>query len=420
MWKKISEKLPLYGLTMVSLFPLLDVFWASFSIIVLSATCLIYFLSDLKNRWSPDVKGFLIFSFPFYLYLVGYFYTSNSGEAIKTIETGLSLLLFPFLIFIMLGTKYYKTIIEFHSRILLVYSLSTCMLILVILGYLTNVGAISDLFDAEVYQNVSVNRGTDMVRFYIEHIGFIGEHPTYLGLLSLFSFLVSIYQYRFGKKVWMVILMLISTIGVLVSGSKMAIVTYVLIGILIGFLLVKSRRKRVWITLSIVGSFILMFILNPMIRLRYEQLLTTKFTPPTGLRYNSTNVRVGIFQCTKKVFQDAPIIGYGTGGYKDEMKECYLTYDTDAYTKAGGYFNTHNQYLSYALSNGIYGLVLFIGWILFLYGIAIRSKESLFIIAVFVFSIMFITENILERQTGVVLFSFVLPLLYIKSQKSHG
>lgn len=407
---KTSKNFPFYGAIIVALFPLFNIQGVSLSIIVFSLLSLIYLFTDLENRWAPDFKSFFLTSLPISLYIVGLFYTNDYNHALKVFETGLPLFVFPFLYFIILGRRYeFSTTMK--NRIINTFIYSGSVLILIVIAYLLYSGAWQSFFDEDAAIKATQNKGRDIVRWTIANIPFWGEHPTYFGMIALFVSLFSFFKLSKNTKKYFLTIV-IGIIGVVISGSKMSTIVLLITSIVLLFSLIKSKRNIVIVLFGISIAFIILFSTLPTLSTRFEQVLKTKIEPPQGLRYNSTNVRVAVYQCTFENIMNAPIIGNGTAGYIAGMKECYKKFDTDIFEKRGYFYNSHNQYLSFVLSNGIIGLFVFILWIVVFLRAAIMNSDKYLFYSILIFTMMFMTENLLERQTGVVLFSLFIPLLY--------
>ncbi|MGM5469166.1 O-antigen ligase family protein [Flavobacteriaceae bacterium LMO-SS05] len=406
----MTKRFPFYGLLVISLFPLFNVKGVSILIIFLSILSITYLISDFQSRWSPDIKSFILTSIPYNLYLIGMFYTNDISMGFKALETGLPLIIFPLLYFIVLGKNFVLSKKE-SDIILNSFTLTGSIFIIITISYLYYNNSFQGLFDREMLQRTTQNRGRDIVRWAIENVPFIGEHPTYLGLISILVSLISIFGIKNISKLY-IISLLTGTTGVIISGSKMAILTMIFVGLLGLFIIIKSNTKRIFIFCGLLTFFAVVFASVPMIKVRFDQVLKTNFDPPKDLRYNSTNVRVAIYQCTFANIKKAPIFGNGTRGYINGMRECYKQYKTDIFKRQGWYFNSHNQYLSFVLSNGIIGLILFILWIIVFFTNSILNNDNLFLLSLLVFVLMFFTENLIERQTGNVLYSFLIMLFY--------
>jgi len=413
MKKKISytSHFPMYALSLMSFFPLLNIKGVSISVILCLLLSVIYFAVNFRGNWKPDLKSLLITSTPFVLYLLGMIYTDDFKEGIKVLETGLPLLIFPFIYFILLGKNYFISLKNINKvQNLLV--LSSSLLITIVLFYIVITGVWTDLFDDEIMLKASRNQGKNMIREAIQQIPFLGEHPTYFGLLSVITFIISIFRIAFDKKYIFVISLVLGFLGILVSGSKMAILSFLVSIFLIAILKIRKKRNIViFIFLTILVSTLLVKN-NSFLKNRFKEIIITKLEAPRGTNYNSTNVRLAILQCSLGTFSTAPILGQGTGGYKLDMVECFKNFDTDIFERHQYYFNTHNQYFSFALYFGVIGLLVFLLWLGAFAKVFLKNREVLFLVFLLVFLLMFLTENILERQTGVILFSILMPLYY--------
>ncbi len=407
---QITKNLPFYGLIILSFFPLLNIKGVSISIIFFSLFSLIYLFSDLKNRWSPDIKNFIYISIPFGLYIIGLSYTSDIQQGFKTIETGLPLFVFPFLYFIILGKKYIIDL-QMKNKLLNSFILSSSLFILLILIYLTYNGALSSFFNEEMFLKTTQNKGRDLIRSSIQNTPFFGEHPTYFGLISIFTLLLSVFQLSKKPKRYIFTIVLGVT-GIFVSGSKMSIITFIILTIIFLFTFTKSKKNKLITIFSFIFFITFIFTTFPSLSVRFNQVLHTKFEAPKGLRYNSTNVRTAVYLCTFDNIKTAPIWGHGTGGYREGMRNCFKQFDTNVFKKDNYYYNSHNQYLSFILSNGIIGFLFIILWIIIIFHISIINNDQLLLFSMIIFVIMFFTENLLERQTGNVMFSFLVFMLY--------
>lgn len=406
----MTKKLPLYGLLIVSLFPLFNIKGVSILIITFSLLSIIYLISDFQNRWSPDVKSFIFTSIPFSLYLIGMFYTDDIRQGFRALEIGLPLFLFPFLYFIVLGKRFILGNKE-KEVLLKSFTISGSVLIFLIICYLCFSGLFYGLFDEEMLLKTTQNMGRDMVRWAIENTPYIGEHPTYFGIISIFVALISVFKISNNQYIYLPSLV-IGIIGVFISGSKMSIVTLVLMVFISLFFLIKSIKKRIIIFFGVFIILLVIFESIPMIKVRFTQVMDANFDPPKDLRYSSTNVRIAIYQCSFVNIQKAPVFGNGTRGYINGMRTYYRKYDTDIFKKNDYFFNSHNQYLSIVLSNGIVGFILFVLWLLVFLKSSVVIKDRLYLSLIVVYVIMFFTENLIERQTGNVLFCFLIILFY--------
>lgn len=79
--------------------------------------------------------------------------------------------------------------------------------------------------------------------------------------------------------------------------------------------------------------------------------------------------------------------------------------------------NTHNNYLYFIMSTGLFGLLSFFIFILYLFKKALKSKNVLMITFCIIIALNFLTENILSRHWGLMFFAFTLILLFSNREK---
>jgi O-antigen ligase len=130
----------------------------------------------------------------------------------------------------------------------------------------------------------------------------------------------------------------------------------------------------------------------------------------------SNSYRFQTYKCGYKLLNNNIIIGYGAGNVQLRLNECYL--ENNAKQMVGKY-NTHNQYLDITLKTGLLGLFLFLIFLIWNIWGAIKSKNNLLLMVIIFYSIVFFTENILIRQSGVILFYFLILFLNKYSYKSE-
>jgi O-antigen ligase len=127
---------------------------------------------------------------------------------------------------------------------------------------------------------------------------------------------------------------------------------------------------------------------------------------------NSTNNRMNIYKCAYELFKEKPIFGYGIGEDTRALYNCYKNTIYYLYEKK---FNTHNQYMSIVLKTGLFGLIVFLIFMGYNLGLGYFNKDWLFCSILIFYMILMLTENILERQNGVILFSFLINYISFKN-----
>ena len=125
-----------------------------------------------------------------------------------------------------------------------------------------------------------------------------------------------------------------------------------------------------------------------------------------------------IWKCAYKISQNSSNSFFGIG-FKKTNKQLLICYENeikDLKTKQNFIskkFNTHNQYFDFYLSEGILGLILFLGVLIALF---MQYRKQFFPTALLVSILIFgLTENFFHRQIGAYYFGFILVMLLINN-----
>lgn len=137
--------------------------------------------------------------------------------------------------------------------------------------------------------------------------------------------------------------------------------------------------------------------------------------PVNGKNWTGITARLAIWGSVFDNLDKLPLEGYGAGDVETALNDSFRTKEF----KLGldNNFNTHNQYLDYLLGYGYVGLLLFIlGYGLTAFK-AIKDKNWLYIAVLTVCLLSFLTENILNRNMGIMMTAFMLPFLFLNNAR---
>lgn len=116
-----------------------------------------------------------------------------------------------------------------------------------------------------------------------------------------------------------------------------------------------------------------------------------------------------------KIIQKNWLFGVGSGDIHLAFQMQYNR-DKSPLTKENRN-RTHNQYLSYLITFGIFGLFIFIGILYQFWKVAKTQKEVLALLFLTIACLSFMVEDTLETQMGVTFFAFFFGLFLSGSQK---
>lgn len=133
---------------------------------------------------------------------------------------------------------------------------------------------------------------------------------------------------------------------------------------------------------------------------------------PSG---NSITQRLAFWEAGWLIFKKSPIIGIGTGDIKNAFEKTYNLIDSPLDNEHR--LRTHNQYLTFAITFGIIGLIVFITLLVFPIIDLLFKKNFLLLIFIIISSLSFLTEDTLETHAGICFFSFFYVFLLKKKEK---
>jgi O-antigen ligase len=183
-----------------------------------------------------------------------------------------------------------------------------------------------------------------------------------------------------------------------------------------------------WIT-SIASVFALFFFLTliPNVKARFVEILIDEYKQENplllndyqGYHFTGGNIRLAIWKiCIEAVnAEKAWVIGVGPGDTQTILTQSYIEkhiYSGNEIHEGFLHYNAHNQFFQYYVSLGIIGLGFFIV-ILGVVIVTIFTKANMMAGCISIIFLSFcFTESVMERQKGIVFFTFFSCLLVAK------
>ncbi|QVY64752.1 O-antigen ligase [Polaribacter sp. Q13] len=360
-----------------------------------------YYFFKNKNKGSVF---FVFASIPYLLLILGMLFTDNISNGFKSLETGSSLLIYP-LCFALLP----KNIIRWQIDNRLNYILgSFCFATFIFTSFVF------------LYFKIFEERS---LTYIIQHNNILTNlsihpkyriHPIYLalnvGLSLIFSFFIV-------KKIKNIILKIITFVFIVytvlliaIINKRMAIIALLMVGLIYIIVELKKIKKKkltlvyyvVIFTAIVLGVVFLPRYKNQNSFHEFNHIVSTINNPETSI-----GKRVFLYKSVFNLFIKNPLLGVGTGDaniiLSDDLAN-QLQKETEIY-------NSHNQYLSYLISLGLFGFVIFISYIIYIFKIAL-IKNDILLLCIFVFLCLnMMSENILERESGVLVYAFFINFL---------
>ena len=357
-----------------------------------------------KNRSGTiNLRFLLTNSILFWIFIFSCTYSENINHAFKKIETTGSLIIFPIIFSLLLQSNFILTK-KIKDRILLSFCLSVVIFLCCSFLYFWN---------QEFTFSETIVHYSNLIDI---RLGLFSIHPIYLSIYIGVSVLFLIQLWDSNKKIKIVFLclLILYVLFLAILARRGPVISLFLIGIL--YLIFRFHFKKVlWSVIAMaIFSVIMLSIPKYQNHNRFKDLYDGTVVKNSS---SSLYIRYNVYKCGLESIKERPFLGYGLGDVQKKLTDCYTSKDMGF---ANNSYNSHNQYIGLMLISGIAGLFLY------LYTIFLNIKKSLkfksYLTASFIlyFIFNFFTENVLEREAGVILYSFFGCLfLYILERKKN-
>ena len=387
------------------------------------ALLILVWLIDARwdEKWKRLKAATLVFPFfIFYgIYAVGLIYSDDLISGFNGIGRKIPIFLLPLIAATgpTLETSFIDRIkrgFAYSCFVVVVVSLVTGIIQLLMYGPYTN-----NLGTAEShYYTLHSSASPLWLHFsYIQVVRWGDLHPTYISMYLLLAifFLAGeeIGERKLGLVKMIAILVMIGFVGLL--ASRIAVLAFVATALywMVSDAMTGKIKRVVYFFFGALAFGTLVWF-NPVARFRVveEPLSTPISIDKNTTEWNSVNYRLLEWRGAWSIICKNPILGVGTGDGNQTLKKFYSNYN--ASTTSVDY-DAHNQYLQTWLETGLFGLAflllcLFLPWV--------RSiSQTTDISFIIIFSSMCLTESVLNRQKGIIFFSFFFALL-LSTKKS--
>ncbi|NOQ71815.1 MAG: hypothetical protein GQ574_07435 [Crocinitomix sp.] len=121
-------------------------------------------------------------------------------------------------------------------------------------------------------------------------------------------------------------------------------------------------------------------------------------------------IRLSIWDCTWQVIQENWLLGTGTGDSHHELLKKYT--ENNFTIGLENDFNSHNMYLQYWMSNGLFAIGFFVCGLVILFKKAVQHNNAIFLSFIILFALFSLTESTMRTQKGMLFFVFFAALFY--------
>lgn len=372
-------------------------------IVLLSLAWLINGKLKEKLQAFMNNKLALIFCGLPIIYLLSLAWSQNPGAGLSLVEKKLLLILFPLILSTtdVSANLLKKLLVAFVATAIVASIVST---ISVGFNYLSSDEAIAVMYFRDEF---AVKAGMDIPYFAL-----------YLDLAILAVIYLITTTWKDASYGWKLLAFLSAAILVAISlvlSARMPLIALFVLAIAAyGFFI---RRYPLYGSISLAVVIIiagLAFSKLTFIGQRFKEIVDTKWEPPVGIHHNSTNLRIGTYNCSFELLRSNWVTGMGVGDVQPALNECYQTkgYSDVMYLES---YNSHSEYLNIWLNIGVVGIGLFLLSLSLPLWRSLRQGNYLYAAFLGLMILSFITECVLERQRGIYLYAFFNSLLAFAS-----
>lgn len=405
----IDNKLTLFFHVLLVLLPASFPFYHSISAVITIILLLVWVLLCYYRNIYKALKNKFVF-----IFIVGYLisfisvlYSQNKADGLFSVQKQLSLLIFPLILYTI---KLNKKIVRY-----ILYSFSCGCLIVAISSFLYAIykNYKENALNSIIPELFATNMSSEL--FDISHVYF-GMYVSFTIIILSFT-LVSRVKHS-SISIFIVLLIGFLLFFLFLLGGKMSIISLSLLAFIVCiFFIFQSKRWFFGILFFVVpiGVFIITMNNSQYAKKRFLALFDSSNYEVGDNSWNSIASRVSILKCTNEIFKKDPIVGIGIGDIRDKLDECN---EGLMFHSLKG-MNPHNQYLQYLLGTGLIGLIVFMISFIYPFVIAYFEVNKLYLCFIFIFSFCCLTESMLERQYGVMFYSFFNSLLFFHFIPEH-
>jgi len=393
--KKLISKLFVLGIFLFGTSLLLPFNFRNIPLFIFTIIIVISLFTQpsIKTSYSRVLLANTLF---FVFMLVSLIYSKNTNYALKRILILIPLVIIPLCFYLVSINKQIKYE-NFLKQFYICFYVSTVIFFVSIL--------IHNYINNHINETIFLHYSERLNSKY----GKYSMHPiyasTYISISLFFSIAIFKSIQRTFYKTLLFMTNLFLAIILVILARKGPILITSLIFVIYFFKGNTERKNLIYFMVVVVGLVLLASKIDE-IRNRFVELLNVIINNDRN-NFSSTSIRLIIYNCSIEAILNNPLFGYGVGDVKAILNQCYID-------KSISYYNSHNQFLSAWLSAGLFGIGSLLYMFIYNANKALKSKEIVYISIMSLFFILAIFENILERQDGIILFSFFINFFAFK------
>lgn len=369
--------------------------------IAFSLLCIAYIITGNKKAVLHNLKQrkvLFVFIIYYLFQVLGVIIHTKAGLNFSSIGTHFFLLAVPVLfLFFDFNSNHFLLI----KKTYLVSCILFCCIAMLMLGY-----------------NYIVNYEHRFNYNFIQRSMFHYHYPYDVLYVNL-AYIILLFNSFFNKlKFWITLLFFTF---IVLSGLRIGLFVFIVIAVL--FLILNFKEfLNIKYLLALLGLMILGFFLiknSKYVNDKFFDSLskmgfkTKEYVSDIGEDYHKITLRQTLWSSAMKAYNECEnkLVGYGPKGSKKILNIIYERKQSKYDLRA---MNSHNQYLTTLLDNGIIGLLILLTIFYLGFYFSYKLKSFQYALITLTIFISFFTESALERQKGVVIFVVFFLIIFLE------
>ena len=349
-------------------------------------TILSFFLAQHKFSLTALIVQFWDLLLFFLILAIGLTYSTDLTLGLRQLETSLSLLGVPLVVYGLGGFSRMRMNNTFY-----VFAAGA-----LVAGLICIINAAVSFIKTGDYQ----------VFFYNQFTQPVDSHPTYFAYYLIFIITFGLYflYYELPKQFFglAVAALFFFFVLLLLTGGQTAFISLLLtFAFFISKYTLEEKTRRESLVVSLIATMLVCMVVVTLFFRNNEQFFST------GIQ-NDYWERMDLWKSAIAANTNL-LFGVGTGDYNLVLNEYYLGHEMNHFAEEN--FNSHNQFIQMYFSNGLVGLfslLLVLGRPLY---VSVMQRNLLGILLYFPFLMYGVTEVFLGRYQGVVFLALVHQIL---------
>lgn len=372
-----------------------DMFYSHIILISFTLHTLIYL--DKSRLKSLRTFKLLVLPSVLFITIIATIYTINPKAAFTEWTLRIPLLLFP-VVFLLNGLDWRK----YRENLLMGFSMVCAATVF----YLFSVVLITIRF---YHMPLKAIFGEGFTNH--NFAGPLKIHATFfsfqlvIALVYLLSVLIKGVTTRSLRNIYIISCLILVCGMVQLSSKSILFILFVAVNAILPWYLLKGRQRRRYILtgLLVTVTAIAGILSISTFRDRYVTLLKEDVSTDKTIPRNSDS-RFERWRVAAARIKDRPLLGYGSGSEVGLLRDDF--YNAKMYSSYLKGLNSHNQYISFVLKSGIWGLVIYVLTLVYGIKMAFKRKDVLFISFMLIIAVVSASENLLDVDKGVMFYSF--------------